>query len=251
MTWTAYIDGGSRGNPGTAGAGVYLLDEHNRAVLAVGFYLGRMTNNAAEYQGLLNSLRLLEAAGASHVRIFSDSELLVRQINGEYRVKSPGLKPLFAQARAGLERFREWRIAHVYRERNAMADALANRAMDMGKDVIETDTLGLLKTAEHAPKMKSGGRPAAQPASSPPATIEVRVVRAPAKGGCPAAMTLGHVFLFSEFTPAGFCMRAIPPVWKGVVSLQAAPAGQDKPIIVNCEHPGCRAAFELRRRPRT
>ncbi len=250
MTWTAYIDGGSRGNPGTAGAGVYLVDEQNRAVLAVGFYLGRMTNNEAEYQGLLNSLRLLEAAGASQVRIFSDSELLVRQIQGEYRVKAPGLKPLFAQAHAGLERFAEWRIGHVYREQNTMADALANRAMDRMSDVVQSDVLGLMKAPKQAPPEKATNSPAAQVAPDRPSTVQARVIRDPGEGVCPAAMRRGLEFSFSEMTPAGFCMGACPAVLKAVIGLQAAPPGQDGPVTVKCEHPGCGAVFELRRWPR-
>lgn len=246
MTWKAYIDGGSRGNPGKAGAGVYMLDGQNRPALAAGFYLGRKTNNEAEYQGLLNSLRLLKAAGAEKIHVFSDSELLVRQINGEYRVKAPGLKPLFEQAKAGLARFGEWRITHVYREQNTMADSLANRAMDMGEDVVESDVLSLLKLEGPNSESESVSGPPVRSGSARPTTVEVRVVRAPEAGKCAADMALGRVFIFSEVTPANFCMRAIPSVCKDVISMQAALQKQDTTIIVKCEHPGCQAVFELR-----
>jgi len=99
MTWTAFIDGGSRGNPGPAGAGVQLRDSRDKVVFAGGFFLGRRTNNQAEYAGLVAALDLLEQAGAESIRIFSDSELLVRQTTGEYKVKSAALKPLVANVR--------------------------------------------------------------------------------------------------------------------------------------------------------
>ena len=143
MAWTAHIDGGSRGNPGPAAVGVHLADPTGAPVFAAGFSLGRKTNNQAEYQGLLTALEMLGRAHADEIEVVSDSELLVRQINGEYRVKSPILKPLFDQARLLLGGFRQWRVRHVLREYNVKADALANRAMDARADVIEHDPLGL------------------------------------------------------------------------------------------------------------
>ena len=99
-------------------------------VAALFGYLGTATNNVAEYQALLHGLRFALARGASSVEVFSDSELLVRQIEGRYRVKHPGLQPLHREAQSLLARFAKSRVAHVPREKNREADALANRAVD-------------------------------------------------------------------------------------------------------------------------
>ena len=125
-----HVDGASRGNPGEAGFGVHVTDEHGVEVAALYGYLGKATNNVAEYQALLHGLRFALARGAGRVEVSSDSELLVRQIEGRYRVKNPGLLPLHREAKALLARFERARVAHVPRERNREADALANRAVD-------------------------------------------------------------------------------------------------------------------------
>jgi ribonuclease HI len=125
-----HVDGASRGNPGEAGFGVHVSAEDGSEVAALYGYLGTATNNVAEYQALLHGLRFALARGASRVEVYSDSELLVRQIEGRYRVKSAGLQPLHREARGLLARFTSARVAHVPRERNREADALANRAVD-------------------------------------------------------------------------------------------------------------------------
>ncbi len=125
-----HVDGVSRGNPGEAGFGVHVTGEDGREVASLYGYLGRATNNVAEYQALLHGLRFALARGASSVEVYSDSELLVRQIGGRYRVKNPGLQPLHSEAKALLARFERARVQHVPRERNREADALANRAVD-------------------------------------------------------------------------------------------------------------------------
>jgi ribonuclease HI len=124
------VDGASRGNPGEAGFGVHVTAEDGSEVASLYGYLGTATNNVAEYQALLHGLRFALARGASRVEIYSDSELLVRQIEGRYRVKSAGLQPLHREARGLLGRFERARVSHVPRERNREADALANRAVD-------------------------------------------------------------------------------------------------------------------------
>ena len=124
------MDGASRGNPGEAGFGVHVTAEDGSAVASLYGYLGKATNNVAEYQALLHGLRFAISRGASRVEVFSDSELLVRQIEGRYRVKNPGLQPLHREAQGLLARFERARVAHVPRERNREADALANRAVD-------------------------------------------------------------------------------------------------------------------------
>jgi ribonuclease HI len=124
------VDGASRGNPGEAGFGVHVTDADGSEVAALFGYLGRATNNQAEYQALLHGLRFALAHGAGRVEVFSDSELLVRQVEGRYRVKNPGLQPLHREVLNLLARFESARVTHVPRERNREADALANRAVD-------------------------------------------------------------------------------------------------------------------------
>ncbi|HVO11633.1 MAG TPA: ribonuclease HI family protein [Vicinamibacteria bacterium] len=125
-----HVDGASRGNPGEAGFGVHVATADGSEVASLFGYLGRATNNVAEYQALLHGLRFALARGARAVEVFSDSELLVRQLAGRYRVKHPGLQPLFREAQALLARFASVRVSHVPREQNREADALANRAVD-------------------------------------------------------------------------------------------------------------------------
>ncbi len=125
-----HVDGASRGNPGAAGFGIHVTAPDGSEVASLFGFLGTATNNVAEYQALLHGLRFALARGASSVEVYSDSELLVRQIEGRYRVKHPGLQPLHREAKSLLARFARARVAHVPRERNRAADALANRAVD-------------------------------------------------------------------------------------------------------------------------
>jgi len=125
-----HTDGASRGNPGPAGVGVVLSDADGRVLAEVARFLGETTNNQAEYAALLEGLRQALELGAEEVLVRSDSELLVRQILGEYHVRNPKLRPLFETAKELLRRFRSWRIEHVPREANARADELANLAID-------------------------------------------------------------------------------------------------------------------------
>lgn len=125
-----HVDGASRGNPGEAGFGVHVTAPDGTEVASLFGYLGTATNNVAEYQALIHGLRFALARGATSVEVLSDSELLVRQIEGRYRVKNPGLQPLHREAQSLLARFTSARVAHVPREQNRDADALANRAVD-------------------------------------------------------------------------------------------------------------------------
>jgi ribonuclease HI len=130
----AYIDGGARGNPGPAGYGVRIEDDAGRLVEEFSRPIGHATNNVAEYQGLLAALRYARDRGEDAVLIRSDSELLIKQMRGEYRVKHPGLRLLHQEARqlvAGLSRVT---FEHVRRALNADADRLANLAMDLAQD---------------------------------------------------------------------------------------------------------------------
>lgn len=124
-----HIDGGSRGNPGEAGFGVYVEASDGSTTELYG-YLGRATNNVAEYQALLHALRHALARGALRVSILSDSELVVRQMAGEYKVKHPDMVPLHREASGLMRRFERATLAHVRREQNRDADRLANRALD-------------------------------------------------------------------------------------------------------------------------
>jgi ribonuclease HI len=127
----AYIDGGSRGNPGPAGYGVHVTDGAGHVVAELYGYLGTATNNTAEYAGLLALLEYARVEGATALRVLSDSELLVKQIKGEYRVKHPGLRVLHEAARRLMAAIPSVEVEHVPREQNVEADALANRAMDL------------------------------------------------------------------------------------------------------------------------
>lgn len=124
------IDGAARGNPGPAGIGVMILEEGGPFERKVWEYIGEATNNVAEYQALLLALREAGRLKAARVKIRSDSELLVRQMDGRYRVKHPRLVELHSEARDLMKIIPSFQIEHIGRELNAQADALANRAID-------------------------------------------------------------------------------------------------------------------------
>jgi ribonuclease HI len=128
----AHIDGGSRGNPGPAGYGVVITDRAGKKIAALHEYLGRQTNNYAEYQGLLAALDYALAHGPKALKVVGDSELLVKQIRGEYKVKSPALLDLYQRARELISQLEWFSIQHTLREGNQEADRLANMAMDKG-----------------------------------------------------------------------------------------------------------------------
>jgi len=128
----AHSDGGARGNPGPAGYGVVIKDESGRKVAALSEYLGHQTNNFAEYQGLIAALEYALEHGPKALKLVSDSELLVRQIQGVYKVKNPTLKDLHARAKELIAQLDYFSIGHALREHNQEADRLANEAMDKG-----------------------------------------------------------------------------------------------------------------------
>jgi len=127
---TIHSDGAARGNPGPAGAGALLRDEEGRPVAEVCEYLGEATNNQAEYRALVLALAEAKRLGATSLAIYSDSELMVKQVKGEYRVKNEGLRLLFKDVVKGLRAIGNYTIEHLPRERNKEADKLANRAID-------------------------------------------------------------------------------------------------------------------------
>ena len=126
----AYIDGASRGNPGPAAYAVVLQGPGGQTLAEIGKYFGRATNNVAEYYGLIAALDAAQSRGVTRLLIRSDSELLVRQMQGRYNVKSADLKPLYERALKLSRGFAHFAIEHVPREQNTEADALGNRALD-------------------------------------------------------------------------------------------------------------------------
>jgi len=128
--YQANVDGGSRGNPGPAAYGVVVRDPRGEIVARLKKYIGKNTNNVAEYFGLIAALDYAQNHGIRALRVESDSELMVKQMRGQYKVKSEELKPLFERAKKMSQMFESFRISHVYREQNKEADALVNQALD-------------------------------------------------------------------------------------------------------------------------
>jgi len=128
----AHIDGGSRGNPGPAGYGAYITDGDGKLVAELGDYLGVQTNNFAEYSGLIAALEYAVEHGYGTVKVVSDSELLVKQMKGQYKVRSEALQEIYQEARALVRKLDRFEIRHVLRHLNKDADRLANQAMDRG-----------------------------------------------------------------------------------------------------------------------
>ena len=174
----ANIDGGSRGNPGPAAYGVIVRDGREEIVAKLKKYIGRFTNNVAEYYGLIAALDYAESHSVKAIRIESDSELLVKQMRGQYKVKSEDLRPLFERALKMSKAFESFRIEHVYREQNREADALANEALDE----VEAKAVG-------EPPTKKAVAPSAKsvPSNTKPETSsnkpEPRKVQARFRGG--------------------------------------------------------------------
>ena len=128
----AHCDGGARGNPGPAGYGAVITDEAGAKLAELSEYLGKRTNNYAEYSGLLGVLQWSLDNGYANLRVVSDSELMVKQVQGRYKVNSPDLRPLFEEAKRRIARLDSFQISHALRHKNKDADRLANEAMDRG-----------------------------------------------------------------------------------------------------------------------
>jgi ribonuclease HI len=125
-----HVDGGSRGNPGPAAAAAVVYGPGGEVLDEAATTIGRVTNNVAEYRGLLLGIERARALGATEVELVNDSELIAHQVNGRYKVKHPDMKPLHAQALAALTGFDRWSLRPVRRELNEAADALVNQALD-------------------------------------------------------------------------------------------------------------------------
>jgi len=169
--FTAHCDGGSRGNPGPSGYGAVIEDPQGRIVARLAQFLGIQTNNYAEYSALLAVLQWAVENGAKRLRVVSDSELMVKQMKGQYKVASPGLRPLYEQARRLVARLEKFEMRHTLRGGNQEADRLANEAMDkgMGRTTEQQDSEAASRRVSDAPL-----RPASKPV--PPAVKPPRQV---------------------------------------------------------------------------
>jgi ribonuclease HI len=134
---TLQFDGGSRGNPGPAGIGVVVSAADGTPLVTLGRFIGRATNNVAEYRGLITAMEEALKLGATKVVIRGDSELIIKQMRGEYRVKNPDMQTLYAEAQALIKQFTHAKIEHNLRNKNELADQLANLAMDHRGDVTQ------------------------------------------------------------------------------------------------------------------
>lgn len=132
MKLTIYTDGGARGNPGPAATGVVIKDEHGKTVSAFGDYLGKQTNNYAEYMAIISGLKKAHELGADEVDCVADSKLVVEQLNRRWKVKEPTLQKLFIDTWNEMQKFKRVRVSHVLRAHNKEADAEVNRVLDHG-----------------------------------------------------------------------------------------------------------------------
>ncbi|KUO51453.1 MAG: hypothetical protein APF76_13905 [Desulfitibacter sp. BRH_c19] len=130
MDINVYTDGASRGNPGKAAIGVIIYDLYGQVLREENEFIGVATNNVAEYKAVIRGLEVSTELGATGVTLYADSQLLVRQLAGEYRVKNEGLKPLYQQAKELTKNFKKFKAIHIPREQNKEADKLANLALD-------------------------------------------------------------------------------------------------------------------------
>jgi len=153
-----HTDGGSRGNPGPGAAGYTIDDPSGRRLAACGVFLGNVTNNYAEYTAVGKALRHAQQLGITEIELYSDSDLLVQQLNGRYKVKSENIRPLYERCMEILSSFGAWRITHIRREKNSQADALANKAMDAKRDIEERPAQPLGKKLRLGVLLSGGGR---------------------------------------------------------------------------------------------
>ena len=236
MALTIHIDGAARGNPGPAAAGLVIQDHTGRKILEAGYFLGFMTNNQAEYHALLLALQAAQTCADPAVTIFCDSELLVRQISGQYRVRDAKLRSLFEQVQQWLPRFDGWQISHIPRRQNCRADELASKALDARNHVVEVQTGQVLPSQP-------------LPTCLRPVEIVIECTAPPHDDACPAPCRAGQVFRFVDVVPPGLCLHAAQATIQSVLAMQARPKRPQpaaSPVTVRCSHPGCGAVFALR-----
>jgi ribonuclease HI len=156
-TLTLQFDGGSRGNPGPAGIGIVVSTADGTPLVTLGRFIGRATNNVAEYRALITAMEEAKKLGAKRILIRGDSELIIKQMKGEYRVKHPDMKVLYDEAQDLIAEFDQAKIEHNLRNKNELADTLANLAMDRKADVTEVPGAGSSPVDEPSPvETKSG-----------------------------------------------------------------------------------------------
>jgi len=136
---TLEFDGGSRGNPGPAGIGIVIRAEDETPIYILGRCIGRATNNVAEYRAMITAMEKALELGATRVVIRGDSELIIKQMRGEYRVKHPDMRVLYDQAQVLIHRFEDAKIEHNLRHKNELADKLVNQSLDRNRDVTDVD----------------------------------------------------------------------------------------------------------------
>ncbi len=251
MSIVLNVDGGARGNPGPAGAGIVLATEEGQPLFEAAYWLGTQTNNAAEYLALIRGLQSYLERSDEPLAIRSDSELVVKQITGVYRVKNPGLVPLFEQAQMLLLRIRVWKIQHVRRERNQRADELANLAMDQRQDLVLTGEAATAETSESPPPADADS----PPDDSPPATegdedrlLSVSTERQPDRRACPAPDWCRQPARIGTTLPEGICLYAAHALTPTLVAARNTAAGEFQtipPLTIRCNHEGCHASFKV------
>ena len=205
---SAHCDGGARGNPGPAGYGALIESPDGAVIAELSEFLGVKTNNYAEYSGLLGCLQYALDHGHKRLRLVSDSELMVKQIQGKYQVKSPDLKPLYDEAKRRIAKLDKFEISHALRHKNKDADRLANEAMDLGMGK------GMKRPGDSTP-VQAKATPYPTRAAAPPVPISFAGRPAPAPVANPDAMLRGftrdgvvHV-LGGEKLPDGVFVKII------------------------------------------
>lgn len=272
MSTTLHIDGGSRGNPGPSAAGV-VLRRDDQPLVEAGFLLGRMTNNQAEYHALLRGLAIAaETCPADELAIYSDSELLVKQLTGQYEVKNAELRKLVEEVHQLLWKFdTPPQFRHVLRSENRRADQLVNAALDAKHHVIAVNTANVRLEGEAAePAMKpDSGNPTAgltESGSTEPDTtksspiasgpVTVTCLQHPIDGNCPADCRGQAKWAFGDRIPANFCTHAGAAVLPAVSAMLQAPLPDDEDpddfaeITVRCPRRECQAVFRIGYSPR-
>jgi len=211
---TAFCDGGSRGNPGPAGYGVFVQGEDGASLAELNDFLGVKTNNVAEYSGLLAALDWAIANGAGELRVVSDSELMVKQMKGQYRVHSPELRPLYEEAKRRAAKLGKFEMQHVLRGKNKEADRLANEAMDRGTGKGPAGRPpALAAKAPAAALVSAPARPATPAVSRQPALFPAPLTEQPGRE-LPSEVTgfvkNGVVHLVEGELPEGTFVRILP-----------------------------------------
>ena len=243
MELNIHVDGGARGNPGPAGAGVTISDNQGNLVFEAAYFLGRQTNNTAEYEAVIRALRQATNLDAQTVTVYSDSELLVRQITGEYQVKSPRLTGLYQQVQTLLLKVPCWSIRHVRREENSRADELANLAMDRRTDMIVFEVNGASENSD-----QSAPREECSAVITDRRTIQVSVAQAANPEHCPAGGACAASFTIETRLPQELCIyaaHAILPTLMAMRNTEPEEYGAVPALTVRCSQPGCGAVFQL------